>query len=278
MSRRVHLAVGQFAFLLGTTTLLTLVLPAASAQLISPISQNRSVSGNASATDDFYYESFEDSDVAPDFGPFDSARSAIAETLGAYGAAGGIQNSTIGGNSIAASGSSFANGEGYDFNGFGIGAGDSMFQVVFDVTADASARLFGSLESYDHGVSGVALTGPSGPVFSLDALGPSEELTFDETYSLPPGQYTLSASSTGSAFGDMFFYDYANSFFDVTLNVCSAGDLDGDGRIGLSDLAALLANYGGPATPEQGDLDGDGLVDLEDLSILLANYGSQCSL
>ena len=55
------------------------------------------------------------------------------------------------------------------------------------------------------------------------------------------------------------------------------GDLDGDGQVGLSDLAVILANYGRTdARPEDGDLDGDGDVDLEDLARMLALYGSMC--
>jgi hypothetical protein len=56
------------------------------------------------------------------------------------------------------------------------------------------------------------------------------------------------------------------------------GDLDGDGEVGLSDLAQLLANYGEPSgmTYFDGDLDGDGDVDLSDLAALLAEYGTDC--
>ena len=56
------------------------------------------------------------------------------------------------------------------------------------------------------------------------------------------------------------------------------GDLDGDGAIGLSDLAQLLANYGttNGAEYEDGDLDGDGDVDLSDLAGLLSVYGTTC--
>jgi aminopeptidase N len=62
------------------------------------------------------------------------------------------------------------------------------------------------------------------------------------------------------------------------LSVTCTGDLDSDGDVDLSDLAALLSNYGmtGGAAYEDGDLDGDGDVDLEDLSALLVNYGSGC--
>ena len=62
----------------------------------------------------------------------------------------------------------------------------------------------------------------------------------------------------------------------ITFSVPYAGDLDGDGDVDLSDLAALLANYGttSGATCADGDLDGDGDVDLTDLAALLAHYGT----
>ncbi len=56
------------------------------------------------------------------------------------------------------------------------------------------------------------------------------------------------------------------------------GDLDGDGEIDLSDLAALLAQYGATtgAVYADGDLDQDGDVDLSDLAALLAVYATTC--
>ncbi|MEP0845223.1 MAG: S8 family serine peptidase [Phycisphaerae bacterium] len=56
------------------------------------------------------------------------------------------------------------------------------------------------------------------------------------------------------------------------------GDLDDDGTVGLSDLSALLTNFGAPSgmSYADGDLDGDGDVDLADLSALLTEYGADC--
>jgi hypothetical protein len=56
------------------------------------------------------------------------------------------------------------------------------------------------------------------------------------------------------------------------------GDLDGDGIIGLADLAVLLAHYdvASGMTYADGDLDGDGDVDLADLATLLSVYDTAC--
>jgi len=51
------------------------------------------------------------------------------------------------------------------------------------------------------------------------------------------------------------------------------GNFDGDGAVGLGDLALLLAAYGVSAG---GDMDADGDTDLADLSLFLAAYGTSC--
>lgn len=56
------------------------------------------------------------------------------------------------------------------------------------------------------------------------------------------------------------------------------GDIDGDGTVGLGDLAVLLDNYGttSGATGTDGDMNCDGRVSLTDLAELLGVYGSVC--
>ena len=53
-------------------------------------------------------------------------------------------------------------------------------------------------------------------------------------------------------------------------------DLNGDGSVGLQDLALLLANFGTIGNVTQGDIDGDEDIDLQDLSLLLAVFGLAC--
>lgn len=54
------------------------------------------------------------------------------------------------------------------------------------------------------------------------------------------------------------------------------GDLNNDGSVGLSDLAILLANFGGAGGPAQGDVNNDGQITLSDLAALLAVFGTNC--
>ena len=54
----------------------------------------------------------------------------------------------------------------------------------------------------------------------------------------------------------------------------TAGDLDGNGKVGFEDAAVLVANFGQPASPAEGDIDLDGVVSFSDYSLLTSNYGS----
>lgn len=55
------------------------------------------------------------------------------------------------------------------------------------------------------------------------------------------------------------------------------GDLNNDLQVDLTDLSALLVNFGlGGVPPSGGDIDGDGDCDLDDLSRLLVRFGLSC--
>lgn len=68
------------------------------------------------------------------------------------------------------------------------------------------------------------------------------------------------------------FYVFATSGCDCP------GDLDGDGGVGIADLAILLSRFGVAegATSGDGDSDGDGDVDLADLATMLGLFGGTC--
>lgn len=102
-----------------------------------------------------------------------------------------------------------------------------------------------------------ALDGVSG-AFSAIPRSYSQGLAFDWTAEVGTNDLTLRVAST---------------------HECPPGDLNDDGDIDLSDLAALLSYFGTPsgATWPYGDLDGDEAVTLTDLAILLSNFGSSCT-
>lgn len=56
----------------------------------------------------------------------------------------------------------------------------------------------------------------------------------------------------------------------------SNGDLNGDNKVGISDLSIMAGNWNkqSGATYSQGDLNGDGKVTISDLSVLANNWGS----
>jgi len=62
---------------------------------------------------------------------------------------------------------------------------------------------------------------------------------------------------------------------------CAPGEITGDQRVDLADLARLLAAYGSSAGQLRydalADLDCDDRVELDDLTRLLADFGTNCA-
>ena len=77
--------------------------------------------------------------------------------------------------------------------------------------------------------------------------------------------------SSGAADGFMFVPDYDNR--ELTLAYTVLGDVNASARVDRTDAAILFAHFGMTkgATPADGDLDGDGGVGLTDLALLQAN-------
>jgi hypothetical protein len=93
--------------------------------------------------------------------------------------------------------------------------------------------------------------------------------------SLPNGEYTLMASiSNGSVSRSTVGVSTKSADYTLGFWKECEGDLDGDGVIGLNDLALVLAAFGGD---NGGDVNGDGSTNLSDLSLLLGNFGEVCS-
>lgn len=86
------------------------------------------------------------------------------------------------------------------------------------------------------------------------------------------GSHTITARATDNADNKT-----TSAGVSVTVSGGSAtkqGDLNGDGRVNITDLSILLTNWNrATPTPAQGDVNGDGRVNITDLSILLTRWG-----
>jgi outer membrane protein assembly factor BamB len=92
-------------------------------------------------------------------------------------------------------------------------------------------------------------------------------------------QHAGAGGSPALAGGTVYSFGESSLFAFDPSPACLA-DLDGDGIVGLSDLAMLLAEYGSAGGDEDfdsdADLNRDGVVNLADLAQLLGVYGQAC--
>jgi PKD repeat protein len=106
------------------------------------------------------------------------------------------------------------------------------------------------------------------------AAGQNFALLFTwNTVSIPPLNYTLTAVvtiPTGS-----------NTLSNGTLAVRLMGDVNGDGRVNVKDIALVARAFGStPISPNwnpAADLNGDGVVNMKDIAIVARNFGQQYS-
>jgi hypothetical protein len=110
-------------------------------------------------------------------------------------------------------------------------------------------------------------TGPDSFQFGLQTEEDADLDYYDLVYAVA-GRL----ASTGE-----LFYAEQHFYVQVVEEVAQEGDVDGDGDVDLSDLAALLASYGtctgNPGFNAGADFNASGCIELADLATLLANYG-----
>jgi hypothetical protein len=112
-------------------------------------------------------------------------------------------------------------------------------------------------------------------VMEVDSLGGSilRQFAVSSDISQPSGiEYDEAA-------GSLWIGNLAdNCIYQVSLGTVArlAGDANTDGKVDVSDLGILAANYGvtSNAVWSMGDFNEDGKVDVSDLGILAANYGT----
>ena len=72
------------------------------------------------------------------------------------------------------------------------------------------------------------------------------------------------------------FTDNSEGIFVATLTAALAGDLNGDGFVGIADLNIVLGNWNQNVPPGDplADPSGDGFVGIADLNVVLGNWNA----
>ena len=206
---------------LCTTLTLVLAPASASAQLIAPLSQERTIS--AAVTVDGPGELIADSgdDHANDFGAFVSSRLAEVQHPEASGTSEAVQDSNILPSAIVAQGSISINAftNGYAWDAF-VDA-SSLTHIEFRIDTKARFDLAGTLVAVDEGLSLVELstTGGEGIAGFYNAFGGT--VPFSESGVLEPGDYEVRFRAWSAFNANEMPYDLgvAIAEFDVSLDL-----------------------------------------------------------
>ena len=116
--------------------------------------------------------------------------------------------------------------------------------------------------------------------FELPDNAPSHVIEFD-TYDPSFGNYVPSIQDPLSTHDLMYGH---TSMFAIALDTLytpsisiPAGDLNGDGFVGIDDLNIVLGNWNqnvNPGSEPEGDPSGDGFVGIDDLNVVLGNWNA----
>ncbi len=128
-------------------------------------------------------------------------------------------------------------------------------------------------------------TGPNGPWIAIAMDLPMGDPSVGSVHTY---EWTIPDAVTNRARVRVRMDNSATDYFDISnanFSIVPAPpdcpeDLDGNGTVGLEDLAQLLGAYGScvgdPDFDPAADLNLDDCVDLSDLASLLAVYGTDC--
>ena len=166
-------------------------------------------------------------------------------------------------------------------------AGDGILQTRSIHSVDVAGDL---ISATNEGVIAIELDAPANsPNAVVDIGGFIDPITVDVTgasnsYAPAPGDTfvlvkALSVTPLQAITLETYSLEEPFRFLrqdtdgELRLRVVNRGDVDGDGFVDFTDLAALLAAWG-VCEECPADLDGDGIVGTSDLIILLNNWGS----
>lgn len=163
--------------------------------------------------------------------------------------------------------------------------GDSASQLWDTYMATGGDLIVGGWTHQPAHARGYVYVGTPPPPVGFDFFGPYTDLRILDVSKTPTDPDFIVAHHHGAggavaiADGTVYSFGPAGLFAFDPSPVCLA-DLDGDGRVFLSDLSILLGAYGtsrGDAGfDSDADLNRDGRINLSDLSALVPFYGAYC--
>lgn len=216
----------------------------ASAQLLTPIAQERSVTGRANLCLNGTETSDSELITAPDFGPFVAAAGANVQNPSAEACAGGNQDSEIVSNSFIASGSAFSD----SFVSSGLweadAFGSSRATLTFQLTARARYQIVGQLTSTDYGDSSALLRFANDGSFIDGANAFDRTIALDRSGVLEPGEYDISFSTVASTCAYGGFFNFGFGEYAMALHLTPFVDNYCEGAVNSTGAGASLAATG----------------------------------
>ena len=154
---------------------------------------------------------------------------------------------------------------------------------AFEVTAITPGDLLGTapvegVKTFDNTAGTLQYAAArSSPIPLTTVPQPALTVHLQARADAPPGLYSLSLTQVTLVDQDFRAMTVQLDTVLVSILIAIIGDIDGDGSVGVLDLARLAATYDlsstDPGFDPAADLNDDGIVDLLDLAILGGNYG-----